>query len=137
MLSSIVRDHEQIITKKNEKIKAHEKKTAILAAKYAKDLSLKINEPIRACYQNEKKCDMEVRRLVTESDTLGRLAMEWSRKLTDFDDALRDLGDVEAYSYAIERETNILLNATKMIIARKESTNCDKDGPDAIHPVQD
>lgn len=101
------------------------------------DLSLKINEPIRACYQNEKKCDMEVRRLVTESDTLGRLAMEWSRKLTDFDDALRDLGDVEAYSYAIERETNILLNATKMIIARKGSTNCDKDGPDAIHPVQD
>ena len=35
-MSSIVRDHEQIVAKKAEKIKAAEKKTAILSAKYAK-----------------------------------------------------------------------------------------------------
>ena len=86
-------------------------------------MSLKINEPIRACYQNEKKCDMEVRRLITESDTVSRLATEWSKKLAEFDLALRDLGDVESYSYAIERETNILLNATKKILEKKRQTD--------------
>ena len=38
MLSSIIRDHDQVILKKNEKIKAHEKKTAVLGAKYAKGI---------------------------------------------------------------------------------------------------
>ena len=36
MLNSIVRDHDQNLTKKNDKIKALEKSTSIVAAKYAK-----------------------------------------------------------------------------------------------------
>ena len=87
------------------------------------ELSLSINAPIRNCYQNEKRCDTEVRRLVTETETLSTLAANWSEKLADFDKALRDLGDVEAYAYAIERETNILLNATKKILENKQEEN--------------
>ena len=90
-------------------------------SKYFSELSLKINDPIRVCYQNEKKCDTEVRRLVTETETLSTLAADWSTKLAEFDSALRDLGDVEAYSYAIERETNVLINATKAILFKNRN----------------
>lgn len=36
MLHSIIRDHDQNLAKKNEKIRALEKSTSIVAAKYAK-----------------------------------------------------------------------------------------------------
>ena len=87
------------------------------------DLSLHINEPIRACYQNEKRCDSEVKKLVVESENLAKLASDWQTKLADFDSALRDLGDVAAYAYAIERETCTVLNATKRILAKKSETD--------------
>ena len=82
-------------------------------------MSLRINEPIRACYQNEKRCDSEVKKLVIESENLSKLVYDWQTKLAEFDSALRDLGDVSAYAYAIERETNTILNATKRILAKK------------------
>ena len=74
------------------------------------ELSMRMNEPIRKCYQNEKKCDAEVRTLITESASLLELNQQWKTKIESFDQALRELGDVQAYTYAIERETRILLN---------------------------
>ena len=47
---------------------------------------------------------------------------EWKLKIDAFDQALRELGDVQAYTYAIERESRILLNVTKRIIEQKKES---------------
>ena len=85
------------------------------------ELSMRMNEPIRKCYQNEKKCDAEVRTLITESASLLELNQQWKTKIESFDQALRELGDVQAYTYAIERETRILLNVTNKIMAANKN----------------
>ena len=82
---------------------------------------MRMNEPIRKCYQNEKKCDAEVRTLITESAALLELNQQWKNKIESFDQALRELGDVQAYTYAIERETRILLNVTNKIMDANKS----------------
>ena len=89
------------------------------------ELSMRMNEPIRKCYQNEKKCDSEVRTLITESASLLELNQQWKTKIESFDQALRELGDVQAYTYAIERETRILLNVTNKIMAANKSQPSD------------
>ena len=57
MLASVYRDNETAQAKNRERIKILEAKASTSAAKYSKELSIKLNEPIRKCYQNEKKCD--------------------------------------------------------------------------------
>merc|ERR1719462_226562 len=113
--------HENIVNKSRDRIKRLEQKTATSAAKYSKELSMRMNEPIRKCYQNEKKCDAEVRTLITESASLLELNQQWKTKIESFDQALRELGDVQAYTYAIERETRILLNVTNKIMKVNKS----------------
>ena len=90
-------------------------------ASVCSELSMRMNEPIRKCYQNEKKCDSEVRTLITESVSLLELNQQWKTKIESFDQALRELGDVQAYTYAIERETRILLNVTNKIMKVNKS----------------
>merc|ERR1712227_690080 len=111
-------NHQQ---KSREKVKKLEQKTATLAAKYAKELSVKLNEPIKRCYQNEKKCDVEIKRIEAETSRLVALNQSWREKLEDFDQSLRELGDVQAYTYAIERDTRILLNVTNKIMKVNKS----------------
>jgi len=118
---SVIRDHENIVNKSRDRIKRLEQKTATSAAKYSKELSMRMNEPIRKCYQNEKKCDAEVRTLITESTALLELNQQWKNKIESFDQALRELGDVQAYTYAIERETRILLNVTNKIMTANKN----------------
>ena len=96
---------------------------------------MRMNEPIRKCYQNEKKCDAEVRTLITESAALLELNQQWKNKIESFDQALRELGDVQAYTYAIERETRILLNVTNKIMEANKSQlqaseNASSEAPD-------
>merc|ERR1711935_236124 len=119
MLSALIRDHETSQQKSREKIKKLEQRTAQLAAKYAKELSIKLNEPIRRCYQNEKKCDVEIKRVEAETGKLVAINAQWKEKLDAFELALRELGDVQAYTYAIERDTCVLVNATKRILSRQ------------------
>ena len=95
MLSALIRDHETSQQKSREKIKKLEQRTAQLAAKYAKELSIKLNEPIRRCYQNEKKCDVEIKRVEAETGKLVAINAQWKEKLDAFELALRELGDVQ------------------------------------------
>ena len=97
MLTALIRDHEASQQKSRDKIKKLEQRTAQLAAKYAKELSIKLNEPIKRCYQNEKKCDAEIKRVEAETAKLVAINAQWKEKLDAFELALRELGDVQVF----------------------------------------
>ena len=71
-----------------------------------------MNEPIKRCYQNEKKCDIEIKRVEQETARLVSLNESWKQKLTDLDQALRELGDVQAYTYGMGFYTNYYIIMT-------------------------
>jgi len=113
MLQSILRDYEQQLSKKKDKIKSAEKKLIDASGKSAKEIAIDVNLPVKHAYANQKKCDKEFRKIQTEANELEKQSEKWNDSLKNFESAIRHLGDFEAFAYAIERESKILLHAVK------------------------
>ena len=95
MLQSILRDYEQQLSKKKDKIKSAEKKLIDASGKSAKEIAIDVNLPVKHAYANQKKCDKEFRKIQAEANELEKQSEKWNDSLNNFESAIRHLGDFE------------------------------------------
>ena len=95
MLQSILRDYDQQLSKRNDKIKNAEKKLLDASCKSAKEIAIDVNLPVKHAYANQKKCDKEFRKIQAEASDLEKQAEKWENSLKNFESAIRHLGDFD------------------------------------------
>lgn len=95
MLHSIIRDYDQQLAKRNDKIKSAERKLIDASCKSAKELAIDVNLPVKHAYANQKKVDKEFRKIQQEAADLERQSEKWNESLKNFESAIRHLGDFE------------------------------------------
>ncbi|KAI9294926.1 hypothetical protein K502DRAFT_342072 [Neoconidiobolus thromboides FSU 785] len=82
------------------------RKDAKLAIKESSEhLSEKLNERVSDILKKQKNLDYkEITQVLQQANLLQKQASQWSTMINQFNDALKELGDVQHWSKVIERE---------------------------------
>ncbi|CEF67957.1 Biogenesis of lysosome-related organelles complex 1 subunit 1 [Strongyloides ratti] len=64
-------------------------------------------------YLNQKKIDVEIKKLEGKCVVLQKQADSWSKMAENFNNTLKELGDIENFNLAIENDIEIVLNTLK------------------------
>jgi len=67
-----------------------------------------LNSKVACAYQNQKRLDVESKRLEKNAEHLSRIAEKWMQSIETFSYALKEIGNVETWSRAIEKDTAII-----------------------------
>jgi len=67
-----------------------------------------LNQRVSCAYTNQKRLDIECKKLEKNGLNLTRYAEQWMRMIESFNDALKEIGDVETWSNTIENDVEVI-----------------------------
>jgi len=111
MLAKMVKEH---ATKQQLRKEMQEKRKneAIVAAQTLSNTLVEhLNLRVSHAYQNQKRLDIECKKLENNGANLARQAEQWVQLVGSFNQTLKEIGDVESWSRAIERDVTDVLKA--------------------------
>ena len=79
------------------------------------------NDEVARAFAQEKALEEEMRRLQSEADRFCRRTEQWVALVDDFNRALKEIGDVENWSRAIERDMNEVVARLEVVHGRTSS----------------
>uniref|UniRef100_A0A0K0F766 Biogenesis of lysosome-related organelles complex 1 subunit 1 n=1 Tax=Strongyloides venezuelensis TaxID=75913 RepID=A0A0K0F766_STRVS len=113
MLSKIVSKHYSNLNV-NKEIQERKKNEAIVSAHKFSDTIVKhLNDRVGHAYLNQKKIDIEIKKLEGKCVVLQKQADNWSKMAENFNNTLKELGDIENFNLTIENNIEIVLNTLK------------------------
>jgi len=111
MLSTMLRDH-QAKHQANKEIQERKKREAgAAAALLAHALVDHLNTGVAQAYVNQKKLDTETKILQSNVTQFARQTTQWLRLIEDFNQSLKEIGDLENWSRSIETDMKTISNA--------------------------
>ncbi|KAJ3177020.1 biogenesis of lysosome- organelles complex 1 subunit 1 [Geranomyces variabilis] len=104
MLAKTLRDHQQkqVAEKLNAERLQREAATGVTALTDC--LADAMNARVAQAFKNQREIETEAKRLQAATTQHGRQSRQWLKLFNDFNQALKDLGDVRSWSSAIERD---------------------------------
>ncbi len=104
MLSGLVKEHNARQSARRE----HQEKLRQEATKASSDLTEALvdhlNVGVAQAYLNQKRLDAEAKRLHSNATEFARQTQNWITLVDSFNGTLKELGDVKAWSAAIEAD---------------------------------
>ena len=79
------------------------------------------NDDTARAFAQEKALEDEIRKLQSEADRFCRRTEQWVALVDDFNRALKEIGDVENWSRAIERDMNEVVARLELVHGRNSS----------------
>ncbi|CAD5210660.1 unnamed protein product [Bursaphelenchus okinawaensis] len=67
-----------------------------------------LNDKVARAYHNQKRLDVEAKKLQNNSESLQKVAAEWIESIDNFSYSLKVLGNVETFAKAIEKECTVI-----------------------------
>jgi len=104
MLSSLLKDHlsrSSVRRAQNDKLR---EEADAAAANLTAALVDHLNVGVAQAYLNQKRLDAEAKQLHTNATEFSKQTSNWLQLVNSFNTTLKDLGDVESWSKAIEAD---------------------------------
>uniref|UniRef100_A0AC35U3Z1 Biogenesis of lysosome-related organelles complex 1 subunit 1 n=1 Tax=Rhabditophanes sp. KR3021 TaxID=114890 RepID=A0AC35U3Z1_9BILA len=122
MLAKLAAEHyanKNVIREMQEK----KKNEAIVSAHVFSDQMVHhLNARVSHAYLNQKKIDVETKKLVSKCIVAQRQAENWIKLTENFNNVLKKLGDVESWVSTIDNDLNIVRNTLKTVHEGKQPT---------------
>ncbi|XP_040197075.1 biogenesis of lysosome-related organelles complex 1 subunit 1 isoform X2 [Rana temporaria] len=115
MLSRLLKEHQ---AKQNERKELQEKKRreAIAAATTLTEALVDhLNVGVAQAYVNQRKLDHEVKTLQIQAAQFSKQTTQWIGLVENFNQALKEIGDVENWARSIEKDMRIIATALEYV----------------------
>ncbi|KAI0240279.1 Biogenesis of lysosome-related organelles complex 1 subunit 1 [Lamellibrachia satsuma] len=107
----MVKEH-QIKQQARKEVQERKKKAATVAATaLTHSLVDYLNSGVAQAYVNQKKLDTETKILQANATHFARQTTQWLKLVEDFNQSLKEIGDVENWARSIERDMHTISNA--------------------------
>ncbi|XP_072356785.1 biogenesis of lysosome-related organelles complex 1 subunit 1 [Scyliorhinus torazame] len=115
MLSRLLKDHQ---AKQNERKELQEKrrKDAVAAATCLTEALVDhLNVGVAQAYVNQRKLDNEVKTLQIQAAQFAKQTQQWLGMVDNFNQALKEIGDVENWARSIEMDMRTIATALEYV----------------------
>ncbi|XP_067881012.1 biogenesis of lysosome-related organelles complex 1 subunit 1 [Heterodontus francisci] len=115
MLSRLLKEHQ---TKQNERKEVQEKRRreAVAAAtRLTEALVDHLNVGVAQAYVNQRKLDNEVKTLQIQAAQFAKQTQQWLGMVDNFNQALKEIGDVENWARSIEMDMRTIATALEYV----------------------
>ncbi|CAM9537495.1 biogenesis of lysosome-related organelles complex 1 subunit 1 [Lampetra fluviatilis] len=120
MLSALLREHQAGQAARRD-AQEHRKKEAVAAAMRVADAMVdQLNVGVAQAYQNQRRLDAEAKTLQVQAAQFAKQTVQWLNMVENFNQALKEIGDVENWARSIEMDMRTI--ATALEYAYKGST---------------
>ncbi|KAI6238036.1 Biogenesis of lysosome-related organelles complex 1 subunit 1 [Aphelenchoides fujianensis] len=104
----MLRDHAAKQHIRKEMQEKRKSEAVVAAQSFSNSVVDHLNAQVSRAYQNQKRLDVESKRLEKNAELLARVAEGWMEMIASFNYALKEIGNVDTFSRAIERDTTII-----------------------------
>lgn len=122
MLSRVVKEHQakQVFHRDQQELK---RRAAMQSATSVSEAVVDmVNSGVEEAYSNEKKLEAEAKRLHANSEMFVRQTRQWLSLVDGFNQALKEIGDVENWARSIERDMRCIAGALEYAYKGKGGT---------------
>lgn len=78
---------------------------------------------VARAYVNQRKLDAESKQLVANIDHFSRSMNQWTNLMNNFNDSLKQLGDVENWAKVIEKDMNDVATVLESVYNESDPSN--------------
>lgn len=111
MLSSLVKEHQTKQQFRKEDQEKKRKEAVAAASAMTHSLIDHLNVKVAQAYLNQKKLDSEAKQLHINATQFAKQTVQWLHLVENFNQALKELGDVENWAQSIEADMRTISNA--------------------------
>ena len=111
MLSSLVKEHTQRSVRRREEQEKRRTDACQAAEKLTDALVDHLNVGVAQAYLNQKRLDAEAKELHTHAAEFARQTQNWLSLVDSFNGSLKEVGDLESWSNAIEKDLKVVSSA--------------------------
>ena len=127
MLSSLVKDHATRSAARRQQQERRRKEATEAAEALTHALVDHLNVGVAQAYLNQKRLDAEAKELHTHAAEFARQTQQWLALVDSFQGTLKEIGDVESWSKAVEGDLKTVSTALEYTYkvnreARQEQT---------------
>ncbi|XP_077978017.1 biogenesis of lysosome-related organelles complex 1 subunit 1-like [Glandiceps talaboti] len=111
MLSSLLKEHQAKQAARREIQEKRRRELSASATSFAHALVEHLNSGVSQAYQNQKKLDAEAKQLQSHAAQFTKQTMQWLQMVEGFNQALKEIGDVENWAKSIETDMRTISSA--------------------------
>jgi len=111
MLSSILKEHQSSQQRRRELEETRRIEAVNATNKLSHALVDHLNTGVAQAYINQKKIDSEAKQLQANAQAFARQTNDWLTLLDRFNEALKEIGDVENWARSIEGDMRTISSA--------------------------
>lgn len=115
MLSSLAKEHQAKQQARKEVQEKLKKEANECAAAVTHALVDHLNAGVSQAYLNQKRLDTEAKLLQLNATQFSRQTTQWLKLVEGFNQALKEIGDVENWSKSIETDMRTIANALEYV----------------------
>jgi len=114
MLSSLLKEH-QVKQQARKELQDKRQADAIAAANTLTNAVVdSLNLKIGHAYSNQRRLDSEARKLQSSAATLAKQTTQWLQLIDNFNQALKEIGDVENWAKTIESDMQLISKSLEL-----------------------
>ncbi|XP_071966067.1 biogenesis of lysosome-related organelles complex 1 subunit 1-like [Antedon mediterranea] len=111
MLSVMLKEHQVKLAMRKDEQEIRRKEAVASAMLVSEVLTERLNRGVSEAYANEKKLDTEAKKLQNSASQFSRQTIQWLQIIDNFNQALKEIGDVENWATSIETDMRTIASA--------------------------
>ncbi len=111
MLSNLYSEHLHRASVRRQVQESRRAEATAAATRLTSALVDHLNVGVAQAYLNQKRLDAEAKQLHSHANNFARQTQQWLGLVDQFNSSLKELGDVESWSRAIERDLKTISSA--------------------------
>ncbi|EFA85077.1 GCN5-like 1 domain-containing protein [Heterostelium album PN500] len=110
MLTKLVKEHQNNVSKIKDENEVLKKEAMMSVAPVTNGLMDSVNQGVACVFANQKRLEQEARVLQQSTTKFSKQTNQWLTLIDNFNNALKEIGDVENWSRSIENDMQNISN---------------------------